>query len=386
MMAPAFVIINLSQSRPNVAIRKGKIDRGSVVTVTGGFPVTISVVIPTKNERENVIELVPQILRLIPEGRVVFVDDESTDGTWEWLASTSMADDRVVAVKGDNRGFGAAIKKGMACALRLGAERIVTMDADLSHSTGAFPRLLKVESDLVLGSRYVPGAAIHGWSLRRRLISRFANRLATFSLAFSGRDVTTGFRVYSRELARVILEESKTNGFQFLIEAVRIARDHQMTISEVPITFWERNWGKSKLSTAHEARGFLSFILVRTRLKRFAVVVGSAILVNLVTFLALANFTSLSYMASALIAIEAAIIYSFVFHDRWTFSRSGQGRPLRRFVRYNTVAFAGLLINVGLLFFLTEVGNLFYLTSHFVGMSLALPWKEILPLQLTWGS
>ena len=352
---------------------------------TGARCLTISVVIPTKNERENVIELVPRILQLLPEGRVVFVDDESTDGTWEWLASASMADERIVAIKGDNRGFGAAVKRGMASAIRLGAERIVTMDADLSHSTGAFPRLLKVESDLVLGSRYIPGAAIHGWSLRRRLISRFANRLATFSLGFSGRDVTTGFRVYSRELARLILEESKADGFQFLIEAVRIARDHQMTIREVPITFWERDWGDSKLSTFREARSFLSFVLVRTRLKRFALVLGSAILVNLVIFLALTNYTSLSYMASAIIAIEGAIIYSFVLHDRWTFSRKGRGRPLRRFMRYNTVGFAGLLINIVFLFLLTEVANIFYLTSHFVGMGLAFPWRDILPLQLTWG-
>lgn len=210
------------------------------------------VVVPTINERHNLFILVPRLLRLNSDWRILVVDDNSNDGTRDLLLGLCSKTERVEALLRNAPGFASALREGMAHALDGGALSVVTMDADLSHDPNAIPALLESGADLVLGSRYTEGGDILNWPLTRRIISLVANGMSRFSLGTTARDLTSGFRVYSRGMVELVLNESVSEGFDFQVEVIELAKSHQMVVEEIPITFRERRWGESKLSGREE--------------------------------------------------------------------------------------------------------------------------------------
>ncbi|MCJ2520792.1 MAG: GtrA family protein, partial [Candidatus Thermoplasmatota archaeon] len=226
--------------------------------------------------------------------------------------------------------------------------------------------------DIVLGSRYTKGGDVIGWSRRRKAISFMANRFSRFSLGAAERDVTTGFRAYSREMAELILRESISDGYSFQVEAVHLAKRHHMSISEVPITFRERLWGDSKLSSRREAGHLLRMLVTRTPLRLFLLVALIASLVNELILLGLVGILNIHYLFAGLLAVEGGILTSFLLREKWTFrGREAKGWSLR-LARYNAAVFVGLLLNIFVLFALTEFADLLYLTSNVFGIGTAL--------------
>jgi dolichol-phosphate mannosyltransferase len=220
-------------------------------------------VIPVLNESENIRALVESVFATGRVEHILVVDDGSTDGTLETLAAVTKEYPGLdVHVRHEERGFGTAVLFGFQeCLRRYNFDRLIQMDGDLSHDPSEIPGMLDKPADLVLGSRYVRGGRIVNWPLPRRIISIIANGLARRFLGLPVRDVTTGFRVYSRRLIETLVREANCGGYELEVEAVWLAMQHDLTVDETPIRFVERRNGRSKLATFEEAAKFVQFVL-----------------------------------------------------------------------------------------------------------------------------
>ena len=210
------------------------------------------IIIPTYDERENVPGLVRRLFVEVPGADILVVDDASPDGTADHAEELFGRDPRfrVLRRKGA-RGYGRSLLDGYRKALSGGYDRVVQMDADFSHDPSALPGLIAASrgADVVIGSRYCEGGGVANWPLRRRLLSRFANRYVAAITALRVGDATSGFRCYTRRALACLLEgRTRAEGYAFLVEATFRAHRAGLTIAEVPITFTDRREGKSKIS------------------------------------------------------------------------------------------------------------------------------------------
>lgn len=220
---------------------------------TAPLPPTL-VVIPTYDEREALPGTLERLRRAVPEAHVLVVDDSSPDGTGEWAEEVSRRDAAVhVLHRAGKQGLGPAYLAGFAWGLEHGYEQLVEMDADASHRPEQLPGLLEAVrrgADLAIGSRWVPGGAVHDWPARRRLLSRGANVYVTVLMGLGVADATAGFRVFRAELlSRLMEEDIASQGYCFQVDMTRRARDLGAVIAEVPIDFDERTEGASKMSS-----------------------------------------------------------------------------------------------------------------------------------------
>jgi dolichol-phosphate mannosyltransferase len=212
----------------------------------------LSIVIPTRNEAANVPLLLPSLLALGLARRIYVMDDASSDGTVEAVEKLAAEHEEVVLVRRRGpRGYGRACAEGLRRAIAEGAELCLQMDADLSHDPRYVPALVEAaaHADLVLGSRYVQGISVVNWSLRRLLLSTWANEYVRLLGGLRVRDCTTGFRLWRRPLLEQIgLEQIHSDGYSFLVETLFRATRLGGRVVEVPIIFVERRFGESNLS------------------------------------------------------------------------------------------------------------------------------------------
>ena len=216
-----------------------------------GGTITLSVVIPTYNERENIARLVCRILGSSPglPIEVIVVDDGSPDGTAQVVRDLAEPQVRVVERKG---------KAGLSSAVFAGAEAstgdyICVMDADLSHDPDEIPQMLAVAQQgcqVVIGSRYAPGAKFVGQPMFRRLLSRILNGAARGLFAIRSRDVLTGYAVLERDVLLSTPTRYSHAGFKWLLEV--LATHKGLKVREWPIVFRDRKAGLSK-ATLKEA-------------------------------------------------------------------------------------------------------------------------------------
>jgi dolichol-phosphate mannosyltransferase len=211
------------------------------------------IVVPTYNERENVSALVAELLEVAPTADICLLDDNSPDGTADYAEELFGANPRfsVMRRKGA-RGYGRSLIDGYRKAIEEGYTRLVQLDADFSHDPRAIPALIEAsrEADVVIGSRYCAGGGVANWPLRRRALSRFANRyVCVITGVRRVGDATSGFRCYTQRAMRRLLEgRIAAEGYAFLVEAVYHAHREGLTMTEVPITFTDRREGQSKMS------------------------------------------------------------------------------------------------------------------------------------------
>ena len=224
----------------------------------------ITVVIPTYNEADNLPAITEALLRLgLPGLQLLIVDDNSPDGTG------AVADDlalrynasllegehpRLLVIHREGKGgLGTAYVAGMTRAIADGADFIVQMDADFSHSPRYLPQMLGVllatGADMVIGSRYVPGGSLDaGWEWNRRLLSWWANLYSRAILGLRIRDMTAGFKMWRRSALQVIgLQTVRSNGYSFQVEMAYLCEKLGFRLVEIPIHFEDRRIGQSKL-------------------------------------------------------------------------------------------------------------------------------------------
>jgi len=207
---------------------------------------------PTYNESESIRKIAGGLLEIVKDVDLLIVDDNSPDGTGKIADEMAAANPRVhVLHRTEKNGLGPAYLAGFAWGFEHGYEYLVEMDADGSHRPQDLPKLIAAapNSDLVIGSRWVKGGKVVNWPFRRELLSRGGNLYAQFMLASRVRDMTAGFRIYKAELLnRMNLADLSARGYSFQVEMTRKAQQVGAKITEVPITFVEREHGVSKMS------------------------------------------------------------------------------------------------------------------------------------------
>ena len=184
---------------------------------------------------------------------VLVVDDASPDGTGDLADALAAEHDRVsVLHRTGARGLGSATLAGLSAALETGAGAVVTMDADFSHHPRHLPALLKLleTHDVAVGSRYVPGGAVVGWPIKRRVMSRAINSYTRLTLGLSQRDCSGAFRAYRAELLRGLdFAAVRSTGYSFFEEFLYRCVAAGAVVGETPITFTERAAGVSKINS-----------------------------------------------------------------------------------------------------------------------------------------
>ncbi len=232
------------------------------------------IIVPTYNEAENLPNLLHDILALPVEVAIINVDDGSPDGTGaiaeEWAASCP---GRVVPVHRSGKlGLGTAYIAGFRRAFELGAQRIITMDADFSHNPRYIPDLIaKAEAapaDIVIGSRYVPGGAMLYCPWYRKALSSGANFITRTALGLKAHDTTAGFRLYRREVLESIpLDSIFSSGYSFLVEMLYLVERRGWHVGEVPIIYEDRMAGQTKISRNEIVRAL--YTVARLSFRRF---------------------------------------------------------------------------------------------------------------------
>ncbi len=213
----------------------------------------VLIVTPTYNERDNLADLVAALHAAAPEAELLVVDDASPDGTGALGDSIAAADPRVhVLHRSGKLGLGTAYVDGFRWALARGFDVVFEMDADLSHDPVYVPRFLDAiagGADVVLGSRNVAGGGVEGWGLGRHALSKGGSLYARTILGVPVRDLTTGFKAYTRRALDLIdLGTVRSNGYSFQIETTYRALRKGLRVVEVPIVFVDRRAGRSKMS------------------------------------------------------------------------------------------------------------------------------------------
>ncbi|WP_369256738.1 polyprenol monophosphomannose synthase [Geodermatophilus amargosae] len=212
----------------------------------------VLVVIPTYDEVENLEPILDRLHAAVPDAHALVVDDGSPDGTGELAEKRAEQDERVhVLRRTEKAGLGPAYVAGFRWGRERGYDVLVEMDADGSHHPEQLPALLSAldDADLALGSRYVPGGSVEDWPRRRLLLSRLGNVYTRRALRLPLADATGGFRAVRGDLVdRLPFDEVASQGYCFQVDWAWRAWRAGARVVEVPITFSEREFGRSKMT------------------------------------------------------------------------------------------------------------------------------------------
>ncbi|TAO03055.1 MAG: glycosyltransferase family 2 protein [Phormidium sp. SL48-SHIP] len=359
-----------------------------------------SLVIPTYNERHNLEILIEQLRQLLDrllshDYELIVVDDDSPDRTWEVAQRLAETYPQVRALRRQGeRGLSTAVIRGWQVAR---GQVLGVIDADLQHPPEILEQLwqqIERGADLALASRHVDGGGVSDWSLSRRILSRGAQLVGLILLpGVVGRvsDPMSGFFMVRRSaIAERFLDPV---GYKILIEV--LGRGDISWIGEVGYVFQEREQGQSKVTwkqyldyLQHLGKLRLDLLPVQ-RFLRFGLVGLTGVVVDLAVFYVLRERWQLGLTRSAMLSAEVAILNNFYWNDRWTFydlSRQQRGwrKQLKRFLKFNIVCLAGLILNVlivNILFNLLGVND--YL-SKLLAIALVTLWNFSINLKLSW--
>jgi dolichol-phosphate mannosyltransferase len=228
------------------------------------------IVVPTYNERDNVREIAARLLAALSGTELLFVDDNSPDGTGAVLDELAAGEPRIhVMHRAGKLGLGTAYVEGFGWGLARSYEYLFEMDADGSHDPKYLPQMLSLAkdgADVVIGSRYVPGGGTQNWGIGRRLISRCGSVYARTVLGVKLRDLTAGFMCWRASALQAIdLSTITSNGYSFQIEMKYRALKQNLRVVETPIKFIDRRVGQSKMSRAIFVEGMLKVWALRIK-------------------------------------------------------------------------------------------------------------------------
>ncbi len=331
---------------------------GSGQIVQAGAPLQLSVVVPTFNERGNVATLVRRLDAALAgiAWEVIFVDDNSPDGTTDAVRELARTDARVRCIRRiGRRGLSGACIEGM---LASSAPCAAVIDGDLQHDETQLARMLGLiergEADLVVGSRYIDGGSADSFDNKRAGFSRFATVLAQQVLRVDVADPMSGFFMIRRDRFEQFAPQLSTQGFKILLDVVATARG-SLRIVEVPYTFGSRLHGESKLDST-VALDFLGLILAKLtndvislRFLLFALVGSIGLVVHFGALFAGLEAFALPFAEAQGIAAFSAMTSNFLLNNFLTYrdQRLKGLRILQGLILFYLVCSVGLLANVG---------------------------------------
>lgn len=225
------------------------------------------VIIPTYNEIENLKSLLPALMALTQVFDILIVDDSSPDGTGEFVRQQAVSNSRLnLLSRSEKQGLGKAYIAGFKWGIAQGYDILTEMDADFSHRPQDLNLILqKIETtDVVIGSRYVPGGATVNWGLLRKIISRGGGLYSRLILGYPVQDWTGGFNAWKKDvLIKIGLDQIQSNGYSFQIELKYKALKNGFKVLEQPIVFEDRRVGQSKMSLKIVIEAFYKVWLIR---------------------------------------------------------------------------------------------------------------------------
>lgn len=370
-------------------------------------PLKLSLVLPTYNEGKNIqkiIIILSDLLNLVLPNNyeLIVVDDNSPDRTWELAqAMTAEYPQLKVINRTEEKGLSTAVIRGWQIAK---GDVLGVIDADLQHPPEILVKLLEQMTqgaDLAVASRHVEGGGVSDWSIMRRFLSRGAQVLGLVLLPHVlGRlsDPMSGYFMVRREaIAGYALSPV---GYKILIEVV--ARGKIGSISEVGYVFQERNAGESKVTWKQYVEYLQHLLKLRLALfpikqfLKFGLVGFSGVFVDMIILYLLSDPTTLNWEVtrSKIIAAEVAIFNNFLWNDAWTFAevslaQKGWKKRLKRFIKFNLICLAGLILNVLLLNIqlnLLGFNDLKYgvYIANFIAIGIVTIWNFWLNLKLSW--
>jgi dolichol-phosphate mannosyltransferase len=344
----------------------------------------ITVILPTYNERVNIKKLIPILEEeIFPKIKnhnmnILVVDDNSPDGTALEVKEFAKKWKNIELLTGEKRGLGAAYIRGMHYAMdNIKAEAVIEFDADFQHDPHDIPRLIEAldkGADCVVGSRYIKGGKIpKEWGIHRKIISRFGGVFAQIVLRASNiHDMTSGFKLTKTSfLKKVDLENLYSKYYAYKLHILHDVMLQKAKIAEVPIIFYERKEGSSKITRKDLLDSFWVVIRLRIRdskrLIKFLFVGGTGFLVQVIiqessiylgitTFITnilinnnlVDDFTSVSHSIGAGFGAEAAIISNFLLNNFWTFNDTRKLKEKSNFfiraIKFNLASLGAIFI------------------------------------------
>jgi dolichol-phosphate mannosyltransferase len=358
-----------------------------------GLPV-LSVVVPTYNERDNVTVLYRRLVATLSEipWEVVFVDDNSPDGTWDVVRGLARQDSRVRCIRRiGRRGLSGACIEGI---LASSAPYAAVIDADLQHDETQLPKMVKLlqsgAAELVVGSRYIEGGSADSFDKQRAGASAFATEIARRVLRVEIKDPMSGFFMLRRDRFEQLAPQLSTQGFKILLDIVATAQGKLRTV-EIPYTFGSRQHGESKLDSM-VALDFLGLVLAKLtndvislRFLLFGMVGALGLVVHLLTlFIALELFKAPFPEAQATGAI-VAMTSNFILNNFLTYrdQRLKGFAILRGLLLFYLVCSVGLLANVGVAFSVYDQEPIWWLAGA-AGALMGVVWNYAMSGLFVW--
>ena len=373
----------------NEAIRPGSEN----VRQTMGLP-TLSVVVPTFNERDNVAKLYRKLEAVLGEvaWEVVFVDDNSPDGTWSIVRDLARQDSRVRCVRRiGRRGLSGACIEGI---LASSAPYAAVMDADLQHDEAQLPKMLSLltsgQAELVVGSRYVEGGSADSFDSKRAGFSVFATSIAKRVLGVGIADPMSGFFMIRRDRFEELAPKLSTQGFKILLDVVATAHGELKTV-EVPFTFGSRLHGESKLDSM-VALDFLGLVLakftndaVSLRFLLFAMVGGTGLLVHLSTLFIALKVLGWPFPQAQAAGAFVAMTSNFILNNFLTYrdQRLKGFAILGGLLAFYLVCSVGLFANVGVAFSVYDQEPIWWLAGA-AGALMGVVWNYAMSGLFVW--
>lgn len=357
-------------------------------------PLALSVVVPTYNERANVEPLLERLdaALLGIEWEAIFVDDGSSDGTAELVASLAIEQRHIRLIRRvGRRGLSSAVVEGMLASV---APVLGVIDADLQHDEAILPALYRAVADegcdLAIGTRYAAGGSTGDWAAARARLSGTATRLTTRLLRTDVSDPMSGFFVIRREALMASVPHLSTMGYKILLDIIASA-PAPLTVRELPYTFRARTAGESKLDAAillESALLLFDKLFGRWIPLRFAMFVGVGALgvgVHLIALGLLVDGVGLRFATAQAGASIVAMTGNFILNNRFTYRDrrlSGLGF-VRGLISFYLVCGLGMIANVG-------IGAMIYGSDHrwwvagLIGAAIGSVWNYALSSALTW--
>lgn len=351
---------------------------------------SISIVLPTYNERKNIKKIIPEIIKICEKNfdffEIIVVDDNSPDKTYE--EARKIKDNRIkVFVRKGERGLASAIKFGIENAKY---KYVCIMDADFQHPPKFIPilynKLIENDADIVIASRFLRESKIYGFKIRKffsktaiYFISSFFPNLKNIS------DPLSGFFILNKE--KIDLKNIRCIGFKFLFE---LLSKQQLKVIEVPFEFEKRRYGKSKMNLK-EVINFIKLIFILLidtkeykRLLKFSLVGTSGIFINEFFLFLLTEYFNMFYVFSSIASFEISILWNFLLSEFLVFSdlrKKGLKNFFIRMIKTNLVRGAGIIVGLLTLISLTEIFKIHYLISNLFGIFAASIFNYILTMR-----
>jgi len=347
----------------------------------------VSIIIPTYNESQNILKILKSIKDNLPKNiiaQTIVVDDNSPDGTGkivdDYLKNLKKITDYTIEIihRKAKDGLGSAILKGIQQAK---GDTIIVMDCDFSHPPQIIPKLIesikKYQYDIAVASRYIKGGKIQGWSLKRKMMSKFATIIAKKGLGIDAKDPMSGFFAFKKNIIKELTIDAI--GYKILLEI--LVKTKGVNIKEIPYTFQNREIGSSKLGIKtiidyyksvwklyrygkpvekQEKRSSVKFL---SKAARFYTVGASGFAVNyLISLLFTGGISEMWYLHANIMGIIASITTNFILNKAWTFGDIDFRikKTISQYGKFAMFSSVGAMVQLGMVYLLVDSAEISY--------------------------